>query len=207
MVPRFFGLLTLALSLSTACVPVVLSTATATGVSIAQEKSMGDSIDDTTIWTKISSDLLQKDVNNLFNHVNIKVTEGRVLLTGNVPTPENRVEAVKIAWRQRGVKEVIDEIKVASPSHVTIVRDFSKDTWITAQLKSKLLFDPSIHSVNYSVETIEGVVYLIGIAQNKQELDEVTNIASTIKYVQRVINFVRIKNALLRSSDQNIPKS
>jgi osmotically-inducible protein OsmY len=185
----------------TACVPVVLGTATATGVSIAQERTVGDAVDDATLWTKINNDLLQKDV-NLFGKVSVKVTEGRVLLTGSVSQPQHRVEAVRIAWQQRGVKEVINELTIENTSGTQAMQQYGNDAWITTQLKSKLLFNKDIRSVNYSVDTVAGVVYLMGIAQDKQELDRVTDIAGTIKYVQKVVSFVRIKNAPLRQVNQ-----
>jgi len=186
------------------CVPLVVGgAATTTGVGIAQERSMGEAVDDTIITTKIKSDLLQKDFDNLFSHVNVKVTEGRVLLTGSVPKPEMRVEVVRIAWNQSGVKEVINELKIEEPDGKLAVKDYSTDVWITTQLKSKLLFNADIHSVNYSVDTIDGVVYLMGIARSKEELDKVTNIAGTIKYVQRVISYVRLEGKQYRPAGQS----
>jgi osmotically-inducible protein OsmY len=182
------------------CIPAVLGTSAAAGLNIAEERTMGSAVDDATIWTRIKNDLLQKDINNLFAHVGITVTEGRVLVTGYVADPQMRLEVIKIAWKQRGVKEVINELRVEVPTGQTAVKDYSKDAWITTQLKSKLLFNAAVRSVNYSVETIEGTVYLIGIAQDKDELDLVTNIAGTIKYVQKVVSYVRLKNAPLRKT-------
>ena len=45
--------------------------------------------------------------------VDVEVHEGRVLLAGRVDKPETRVTAVRLAWQQPNVVEVIDEIKVA----------------------------------------------------------------------------------------------
>ena len=69
----------------------------------------------------------------------------------------------------------------------------AKDTWITTQLSAKLTLDGDILSINYSIETVNGVVYLIGIAQDKQELDRVIAHAGNVEFVRRVVNHTRIK--------------
>jgi osmotically-inducible protein OsmY len=90
----------------------------------------------------------------------------------------------------RGVREVINEV-IIDPSGST--GTFARDTWISAQLKSKILFDKEIDSINYQIETVRHVVYLMGVAQNKKELDRVINYARNLKYVERVVNHVILK--------------
>ena len=91
----------------------------------------------------------------------MQVYMGRVLLTGTVETAEMRAEAVKLAWTAEGVKEVINEIQLTGLAGAS---GFARDTWISTQLKSALLFDKQIASINYSIETVAGTVYLIGLA-------------------------------------------
>jgi len=69
----------------------------------------------------------------------------------------------------------------------------ASDSWISTQIESKLLFAKDIASVNYSTETIDGNVYLMGVAQNKEELENVAKIASQISGVKKVVSHVRIK--------------
>src|SRR5690606_17590191 len=115
---------------------------------------------------------------------------GRVLLTGKVNTPDTKVTAVRLAWQPNGVREVIDEIVVTDKDSIG---DLTNDTWITTQVKSKLLFNKDVRSINYSVETVNAVVYLIGIARSQAELETATAIASTVKGVKRVISHVRLE--------------
>ena len=63
------------------------------------------------------------------------------------------------------------------------------------QLIFKLLLDREIKALNYNVETVNGVIYMIGIAQDEIELDRVTNHARTIKNVVKVVSHVRVKGA------------
>jgi len=55
-----------------------------------------------------------------------------------------------------------------------------------------ILVTPNIKSVNYSFEAIDGVVYILGIAQSQDELNKVIEIARKIGGVNKVINYVRI---------------
>lgn len=173
------------------CAPLLIGGATATGVTVAQERSVGNAIDDTAIWAAIKNSYMQEDMKALMTGVNVKVNEGRVLLTGKVNTPETRVTAVRLAWQPEGVKEVIDEVVVTDKDSVA---DYAHDTWVTTQVKSKLLFNRDISSINYSVETVNGVVYLIGVARSQEELEAVTTITSTVRGVKRVISHARLKD-------------
>ena len=89
-----------------------------------------------------------------------------------------------------GVRDVINEIQLDRNSTAI---NFAHDAWITTQLKSNLTFDPNIMAINYVVETVNGTVYLIGVAQNKVELNKVIAHASAIKHVINVISHVRLK--------------
>ena len=169
--------------------PVAGGVATA-GVAIAQERSPGNAIDDSLITIAIGSNLLQFNA-DLFQAVDIEVYEGRVLLTGSVPDPDGRIEAVRLAWLAIGVTEVLNEIQVTDRGGLV---DFARDTWITTQLRSKLLLDKDVRAINYNVETVNGVVYLIGIAQDQAELERVTNHARTITNVSKVVSHARLKD-------------
>lgn len=161
------------------------------GVAVAQERTIGGAIDDAVIATQIVSQLYQYDI-ELLRQVSAEVVEGRVLLTGSVAKPENRVDAVRLTWQIEGVSEVLNEIQVTDRGGLI---DFTLDTWISTQLRTKLLLDKDIKALNYNVETVNGVIYMIGIAQNGVELERVTSHARTIKNVQQVISHVRVMGA------------
>ena len=97
-----------------------------------------------------------------------------------------------MAWKTEGVKDVINEIQTGTSS----LRDLAKDAWITTQLHSKITLDKNILAINYSIETVNGIVYLIGIAQNQQELGRVIAHARNLSYVRRIISHVRVKKAV-----------
>ena len=57
-----------------------------------------------------------------------------------------------------------------------------------------MTFDDNIFSINYVVETVNGTVYLIGIAQNSEEHNRAKQHAAQAKFVRNVISHVRVKN-------------
>ena len=182
-----FTLLSL-LALTACAAPGILAGAAMAGLAVAQERSIGTVIDDTAIELQIQHYLLQAS-DGLFIRVGIEVHEGRVLLTGIVPTPDDRVEAVRQAWQAKGVLEVINEVQVTNRAGIT---DYLRDVKITSQLRFQMLRDRDISDVNYTVETVNGIVYLMGIARSRPELDKVTTHARNIAGVQKVFSHVRL---------------
>lgn len=183
-----FGLILIFLG-NSGCVPLVIAGGAATGAAVVQERSVGTNIDDKTTRINIEALLLKED-EPLASMVGVEVLEGRVLLTGSVRSPDDRIRATMIAWRSPGVKEVINELQVTDKASLG---NLTKDTWITTKLRAKILADGSIVDFNYTVETVNGVVYLLGIARSQQELDKVNNYARNISGVVRVVSYVRVK--------------
>lgn len=170
--------------------PVVIAGAGATGaLVVAEERSVDDVVDDSGIKLAINKAWLEADT-IIFTNLSTRVNEGRVLITGVVERPEQRLEAVRIAWQVDGVREVINEIEVAEPQGFS---GYARDTAITAQIDSRLLFDTSIQSINYTVLTEGRVVYLMGIAQDDAERARVIDHARQIPYVRRVVDYTRLK--------------
>jgi len=179
------------------CATAIVSGATATGAAIVQERSLGNAIDDAAVLLHIKHLYVQEDINELFSSIDVDVVEGRVLLTGTVLGAESRINAVRLAWQPKGVVEVINELQVSEKEGT--MQEYAKDAWITAQIKSKYLLSSDIASVNYSVDTVNTIVYLMGIAQSDVELGEATHIASTIRGVTEVVSHVRLKDDPIRN--------
>lgn len=174
------------------CVPAALGAGATVGLAAAQEGGIKGAATDTAIRVQIA-DAWFKHSTTMFGKLDMTVKEGRVLLTGSVPTPDMRVDAVRLVWQVSGVRQVINEIRVDSGEGVT---GYATDTWITSNLKSKLLLDKYVQSINYTVETVGGTVYLMGISQDQKELDRVTNHARNIRYVKNVVSYVRLRGEI-----------
>lgn len=173
------------------CAPLLFGGAAVGVTVVARERSVGGAIDDGIVQADIAGRMAEFD-RAAFRKVDIEVVEGRALLTGFVPTPQNRLDAARLAWQAEGAREVINEIEIRDKSAVT---DVARDSWITAQLRSRLVFDADVRSINYTIDTVNGTVYLMGIARDRKEIDRVVAHARSINYVRRVVPHVRVKPA------------
>ncbi len=170
------------------CAGVAVGGAAAVGTAAYQERGIRGVARDLATAIRVRTALLNAGEEFIIN-IGLEVYEGRVLLTGTMPDKNMQAEAVRLAWKTEGVRDVINEIQ----SRDTTYRDMAKDSWVTTQLKSKITFDEKIMAINYSIETVNGTVYLIGIAQNQAELNRIMDHAKGITYVRKIISHVRVK--------------
>jgi osmotically-inducible protein OsmY len=189
----FIILLSVALISGCAAPVVMFGGVAAAGATLSKEKTVGSSVDDSNIWTKVKAAFLQhhKEIPGIMTTISVEVSEGRVLLTGNALSSEDRLAILKLVWEQNGVREVINEIKIETGNYG--FKTYSQDLWITTQVKAKLISNKEIRSLNYNIETIESVVYILGIARSETELALVIEEAEKVKNVIKVINYIRVK--------------
>ena len=173
------------------CVGAALVAGGAAGLAVAQDRSFGDSIDDSAIDMRVQAEMLRQG-GDAMNNVNVDVHDGSVLLTGTVPTPEDRVVAARSAWSTPHVKTVANELEVRNGSRFARL---PKDKWISTRLRSELITKSQVKSINYGIETVDGTVYLFGKARDRAELDRVTNAARNIAGVKKVVSHVEVDGA------------
>ncbi len=184
--------LSTSLFLVTGCLaPLVIGGGAAVGTLAVREKGVTGTMSDSQISMVIKAKLYSYDT-DLHARVTVNVEGGEVLLTGSVNKQEWPVEAERIAWEASGVKKVLNNIEVVDNDDIG-VGAYAQDSWITTQLKSKLLFGDDIRSINYSIKTVGGVAYILGIAQSKEELDKVLEIASKTSGVTKVVNYTKVR--------------
>ena len=172
------------------CVSMVIGAGATVGVAVMEERPLKVHLRDTTIATEIRYNLVEAS-EKFITGVGIEVYEGKALITGVVENEVMRAHALKLVWKVEGLKDVYNELQVGDNG----ITNFAKDSWVTTQLKSKTTLDQDVLAINYTIETVNGVVYLIGIAQSKREIDKVIAHARSLSYVKRVISHVRIKKA------------
>ena len=175
--------------LTSGCAVAVIGGGAAAGAVAVQDRGADGVLSDTRIRTDINN-LWYEESRDLYDRINLQVQEGRVLLSGQVVDPQTRVDAVRLAWQVEGVKEVINEIEIDDETTLT---DRFRDTQIGIEMRNKLRFDKEVRSLNYSVEVVNQQIYLIGVAQDQAELDRVMAHARDVRYVRRVVSYVRIK--------------
>ena len=184
---------TLFLSLIIATVPMltgcVVKAVGAAAVSASQERTTGEAIDDATLSSDIKSKL---NVHGSLNEVDVEVAGGLVLLSGRVSSPELRIMAEDLAWSSRRTQDLANEIIVEAPGG-TLAN--ASDELISARVRARVLGSSSVKSSKINVETYNGTVYLLGIARSEDELQRAAEEASYAGGVQRVISYIRLRDA------------
>src|SRR6185436_8399471 len=148
-------------------------------------------VDDFNTRTELNAKLLAEDP-RMFANVSTSVIEGRVHLAGTVLNEEQRRRATQLAWETPGVVEVVNDIEVTEETSGVVAT--ARDRWISAKVRARILADTSIRDVNYTIDTQNRVVFVLGIAQDRRELDRVLDHAREIEGVDRVVNYAVLKD-------------
>ncbi len=117
------------------------------------------------------------------------VYDGRLLITGIVPTAEWKEKAEQLVANIAGVKEVNNEVQVGQPTN--LAQD-ARDNLVSNTLRAQLLTDSQVRSTNFTIHTLNGIVYILGYARNAAERERVLSYARNLSNVSRVVSFIRI---------------
>lgn len=173
------------------CAPVALFSAGAGTLDAAtKEKGIKGTVSDAEIRTKINLSWFDHSP-RMHRALDLEVQEGRVLMAGVLPNEKAKMEAIRLVWNVDGVKDIIDEVRIAKKNQTNT---YLRDKWISTQISSALIFDPKVCSSNYSISTINQIVYVMGVAQNREELQHVLEKARHVADVREVKSYVRLKN-------------
>ncbi len=187
---RVFAPLVLPLLLSGCLLPVAAAGSGASiGYIATEDRSVKENVDDAVLCATINRAWV--DFNSELNDdLDCHAYQARVLVTGRVPSKSWRAEAISRANQVQGVKEVYDEITVGPGGSFG---NNMHDLYITEHLKAELLTAKDVRSNNFIVTTANGVVFIIGTARDRGEIDRVIDYGRNMDGVKRVVSYIRIR--------------
>ena len=162
-------------------------------------RTTGAQVDDETIEVKSSSRMSE----TFGDRARIDTTSYNrlVLLTGEVPTAEDKTRAEQVVARVPNVSAVVNEITVGP---LNTFGERSKDTYITTKVKTSLVDAKDLFANSIKVTTHRGVVYLMGRV-TEREANRASEVARGVSGVVKVVRvFELISEAELA---QTQPKS
>tara|TARA_B100001093_G_scaffold312372_1_gene298084 strand:- start:1855 stop:2460 length:606 start_codon:yes stop_codon:yes gene_type:complete len=168
------------------CASAIIGVGTAAVAASSTEKGFSTSVADTQIHAKLTDQFIKTNF-SLVTAVDVSVNDGAVLITGKVKTPEEKISVTKLAWEVRGVREVVNELQVTDSSSI---RNIAKDLAASATLRTKLITDNDISSLNFSIDVVNGTIYLSGVAANVDEMNRVVAHAREVRFTQQVVNYI-----------------
>lgn len=164
------------------CIPLVLGTAAVGGALVATDRrTSGAQLEDEGIELRSANRLV--DALRDRGHVNITSYNRQVLLTGEVPTEQDRTLVEQTVSRVDNVRSVVNELGVMGNSSLT---QRSSDVLVTGQVKAALIDAKDLYPTAFKVVTERGVVYLMGRVTT-QEASRATEVVRGVNGVQKVV--------------------
>ncbi|MFL2900437.1 MAG: BON domain-containing protein [Candidatus Pelagibacterales bacterium] len=178
------------LILTNCSIPVATGVATKAVTVSNSDRSIGEYVDDVLIKAILKNSYFDQSEKIFFN-VDVEVSQGRVLLTGTVDNIDLRIEATRIAWGVKGVQTVINEIQISESDNIL---NFADDLVISTKVYAKLMLDEEVNSLNYNIETVNKVVYIIGISSSSDEKKKAIDLTKEVFGVEEVVEYITIKS-------------
>ena len=185
--PRLLPLACLALvvaggPLVAGCAAVVLGATAGAGTLVAMDRrSSSVRASDQAIESKVTRDAANRWPSGV--HLNVTSYDGKVLLTGEVPTAAIRDEIAQLAASTEYVRGVNNEL-VVGPETEYGAR--TQDTYITTKVKARLIEAGRFDANNVKVVTERSIVYLLGLV-SREEGNAAAEIAASTTDVARVV--------------------
>lgn len=137
---------------------------------------------DARIFHQIHTDIV-KDSRFQGSRIIVSSFNQVVLLTGQTPIASLREVAEKIARTTPNVRRVYNEVTVDQPLSIA---EQSQDTWITGQVRTRMLAEKGLESGSVHVITENSVVYLMGVVTPEQA-DIAVNVTRHVNGVSKVV--------------------
>ena len=187
---RFIFLLITVLNLQSCAAPIIGGVGAIAFSSSAQEKGLGTSINDKVVYVKLRNAIYDWSP-SVAEKISISVNDGSILVTGILKNVDTRIELTKVIWDVSGVKEVNNKVQISETNNI---KNIAKDLASLGEIKARLMASKKLNSLNFSIDVVNNIVYISGIASSEEEIAIVTQIAQEARFVKEVQNFVKINN-------------
>jgi len=201
------ALVLVVLSLVIGCewVSTAVNTGIDVGVMLAVDRTIYNVMDDYSIKSEITTAFVDEA---LVLNISTDIYQGMVMLTGTVRDEKDKSKAEKLARRVKGVRELFNEIQVTTEGSVTAA---VADLIMENKLKAKLVFAAGLTSINFRWRAVNSVIYFMGMAKSREELDRVVTLAR-MSGVSKIVTHVFLTDQLafegapIKPAEENVEK-
>ena len=185
---RLLLLLIIILNIQSCAVPILSGVGAVAISSSAQEKGLGTSINDKVVYLKLRNAIY--DWNPLVSQkISISVDNGSILVTGQIKNIESKINLTKVIWDVNGVKEVNNKVQISETNNL---KNIAKDLASLGEIRARLMASKELNSLNFSVDVVNNIAYISGIASSAEEIAIVSQIAQEAKFIKEVQNFIKV---------------
>ncbi len=185
---RLFILLIIILNLQSCAAPIIGGVGAIAFSSSAQEKGLGTSLNDKVIYVKLRNAIYDWNP-SVSENLSLSVDNGSILVTGKLRNIDTKVQLTKIIWGIKGVKEVNNKVQISETNNF---KNIAKDLASLGEIKARLMASKKLNSLNYSIDVVNNIAYISGVASSEEEISIVTQIAQGARFIKEVQNFVKV---------------
>ena len=169
-----------------ACFPVILGGAMIGGLVAVDRRTAGTQLEDEGIELRASSRV--RDNLGDRGHINITSYNRQVLLTGEVPSAQDKQLVEQVVSQVANVRVIVNDLAVMGNTTLT---QRTSDTLTTGRVKAGLVDEKELYASAFKVVTERGTTYLMGrVTQRESEL--ATEVVRGTSGVQKVVRLLEI---------------
>ena len=185
---RLFLLIIIILNLQSCAAPIIGGVGAIAFSSSAQEKGLGTSINDKVIYVKLRNAIYDWNP-SVSKNLSLSVDNGSILVTGKLKNIDTKIQLTKVIWEINGVKEVNNKVQISETNNF---KNIAKDLASLGEIKARLMASKKLNSLNYSIDVVNNIAYISGIASSEEEISIVTQIVQEARFIKEVQNFVKV---------------
>ena len=171
----------------TACLPLLVGgAAVGSTLVVSDRRTSGAQLEDEGIELR-SNSRIRSNVGDRVN-VNVNSYNRQVLLSGEVPSAQDKVLVEQIVSKVENVTAVVNELAVMGNSNLT---QRSSDALVTGRIKAALIDARDLFANSFRVNTERGTVYMMGRV-TQREADRGTAVARATPGAQKVVRIFEI---------------
>ncbi|KRD42560.1 transporter [Acidovorax sp. Root275] len=184
-----------------ACAPLIVGGAVVGGVMAVDRRTTGTQIEDEGIELRAANRIRETLGDRA--HVNVTSYNRQTLLTGEVPSAQDRQTVEQIVSQVENARSVVNDLAVLPASSLS---QRSNDTFITGKVRASLVDAQDISANSFKVVTERNIVYLMGRV-SQREANRATEIARGVSGVSKVVRVFEIvsEEELRRIAPQPAP--
>ena len=185
---RTLLLIIIVLNLQSCAAPIIGGVSAVALSSSAQEKGLGTSINDKVIYLKLRNAIYDWN-SSVAQKISISVDNGSILITGQLRNVDQKINLTKVVWGVNGVKEVNNKVQISETNNL---KNIAKDLASLGEIRARLMASKKLNSLNFSIDVVNNIAYISGIASSEEEVAIVSQIAQQAKFIKEVQNFVKV---------------
>jgi osmotically-inducible protein OsmY len=168
----------------TACFPLAVGGAVVGGMVATDRRTTGTVVEDEGIELRAGSRIREAMGERV--HVNVTSYNRQALLTGEVPTAQDKQQIEQIVSGVDNVRHIVNELAVMGNSTLT---QRSSDALVTGKVKASLVDAKELSANAFKVITERGTTYVMGRV-TAREARIATEVISSISGVQKVVRIL-----------------